>query len=151
MKKFFEGVHVGDTFRFDGVAAFKALGELTVVESLSTEAGDIKLIYDPANFRCYAIEQNEFNILGVEKLYINNEALVTIIESSNNTRPFDSFMYLGRRIVYSDKNDEVFITKSEEAKYHLFYSRVIGSAEYIAREEFMTFEDAMNASYTIRK
>lgn len=49
MKKFFEGVHVGDTFRFDdGVVAFKALGELTVVESLSTEAGDIKLIYDPA-------------------------------------------------------------------------------------------------------
>lgn len=137
----FNELYVGDTFNF--TEAGFMLGTCMITSMSDINAGDIKLIYSSATNKCYPITSaEEFKVLDTE-IELSMFTEVQLICRNLVEDVYNAISYLGNRIVYSSRKDEVFITKTD-SRYSIYTTkhnktRLIGKATSI--------EDAIEQTY----
>ena len=117
----FNELFVGDVFNFTNNDTDLGTCILTCVSV--TDAGDIKLIYNSTNNRCYSITESngEFKLLNGE-IMLPFDTNVELITKSSHDDVYNAISYHGACIVYSCKEDQVFITKDKNTGIYDVFS-----------------------------
>lgn len=108
----FNELFVGDVFNF--VNNDTDLGTCILTSLSEIDAGDIKLIYNSSDNRCYSISESdgEFKLINGEVI-LPFDAEIELLTKSSHDNVYNAVSYNGARIVYSCKEDQVFITKDK--------------------------------------